>query len=135
MLEIGKTCNQFAAMPHIVTCCDVLSEFKDIEEKEHKSVRQVLDFDTATQVSFAPDCKSLVFAMKRSNKVELFVCCQLSSAFYRVGTHFSFAKGLLVCKEIMSTIADRAPLTTHHSPWVGPLSFARSYRDHFLALA
>ncbi|PIO53400.1 hypothetical protein TELCIR_25266, partial [Teladorsagia circumcincta] len=44
----------------------------DFEEREHKSVRQILDFDTATQVSFSPDCKSVVFAMKRSNKLAVF---------------------------------------------------------------
>ncbi|KIH59653.1 WD domain, G-beta repeat protein [Ancylostoma duodenale] len=46
-----------------------LWDVRDFEEKEHKCVRQILDFDTATKVSFAPDCKSIVFAMKRSNKL------------------------------------------------------------------
>ncbi|VDL83218.1 unnamed protein product [Nippostrongylus brasiliensis] len=32
----------------------------------------MLDFDTATHVSFAPDCKSLVFSMKRANKLSVF---------------------------------------------------------------
>ncbi|KAK6051925.1 WD domain, G-beta repeat protein, partial [Cooperia oncophora] len=49
-----------------------LWDARDFEEKEHKSVRQILDFDTATHVSFSPDCKSMVFAMKRSNKLSVF---------------------------------------------------------------
>ncbi|KAK5975718.1 Transducin beta protein 2 [Trichostrongylus colubriformis] len=49
-----------------------LWDVRDFEEREHKSVRQILDFDTATQVSFSPDCKSVVFAMKRSNKLSVF---------------------------------------------------------------
>ncbi|KAL6734705.1 hypothetical protein Aduo_005215 [Ancylostoma duodenale] len=49
-----------------------LWDVRDFEEKEHKCVRQILDFDTATKVSFAPDCKSIVFAMKRSNKLTVF---------------------------------------------------------------
>ncbi|KAK6024530.1 WD domain, G-beta repeat protein [Ostertagia ostertagi] len=49
-----------------------LWDVRDFEEREHKSVRQILDFDTATQVSFSPDCKSVVFAMKRSNKLAVF---------------------------------------------------------------
>ncbi|VDO34422.1 unnamed protein product [Haemonchus placei] len=49
-----------------------LWDVRDFEEREHRSVRQVLDFDTATQVSFSPDCKSVVFAMKRSNRLAVF---------------------------------------------------------------
>ncbi|KAK6736964.1 hypothetical protein RB195_019575 [Necator americanus] len=49
-----------------------LWDVRDFEEKEHKSVRQILDFDTATKVSFSPDCKSMIFAMKRSNRLAVF---------------------------------------------------------------
>ncbi|CAJ0605600.1 unnamed protein product [Cylicocyclus nassatus] len=49
-----------------------LWDARDFEEKEHKSVRQILDFDTATKVAFSPDCKSMVFAMKRSNQLAVY---------------------------------------------------------------
>ncbi|VDM52894.1 unnamed protein product [Angiostrongylus costaricensis] len=49
-----------------------LWDVRDFEEKAHKCVSQVLEFDTATKVSFSPDCKSMVFAMKRMNKLAVF---------------------------------------------------------------
>ncbi|KAJ1360999.1 Transducin beta-like protein 2, variant 2 [Parelaphostrongylus tenuis] len=49
-----------------------LWDCRDFEEKEHKCVSQVLEFDTATKVSFSPDSKSMVFAMKRMNKLSVF---------------------------------------------------------------
>ncbi|KHJ98858.1 WD domain, G-beta repeat protein, partial [Oesophagostomum dentatum] len=63
---------EFLFFISILLCCTVRSVFQDFEEKEHKSVRQILDFDTATKVCFSPDCKSMVFAMKRSNKLAVF---------------------------------------------------------------
>uniref|UniRef100_A0A1I7WBT8 WD_REPEATS_REGION domain-containing protein n=1 Tax=Heterorhabditis bacteriophora TaxID=37862 RepID=A0A1I7WBT8_HETBA len=45
---------------------------RDFSEREHKSVRQVLDYDTATKVVFAPDSKSLVFSVKRDNKLSVY---------------------------------------------------------------
>uniref|UniRef100_A0A8R1HPK7 WD_REPEATS_REGION domain-containing protein n=1 Tax=Caenorhabditis japonica TaxID=281687 RepID=A0A8R1HPK7_CAEJA len=47
----------------------ILWDVRDFEGKEHKSIRQTIDYDTPTRVVFAPDCKSVVFSMKRENKL------------------------------------------------------------------
>ncbi|CAB3404244.1 unnamed protein product [Caenorhabditis bovis] len=46
-----------------------LWDVRDFENKEHKCSRQVIEYDTPTHVSFAPDCKSVVFSMRRENKI------------------------------------------------------------------
>uniref|UniRef100_A0A0K0D911 WD_REPEATS_REGION domain-containing protein n=1 Tax=Angiostrongylus cantonensis TaxID=6313 RepID=A0A0K0D911_ANGCA len=40
-------------------------------------------FDTATKVSFSPDCKSMVFAMKRMNKVVIYFCSDVFDGDFR----------------------------------------------------
>ncbi|PIC45599.1 hypothetical protein B9Z55_005566 [Caenorhabditis nigoni] len=47
----------------------ILWDVRDFENKEHKSIRQTLDYDTPTRVVFAPDCKSVVFSVKRDNTI------------------------------------------------------------------
>lgn len=49
----------------------ILWDVRDFENKEHKSIRQIVEYDTPTKVVFAPDCKSVVFSVKRDNKVTL----------------------------------------------------------------
>ncbi|EGT59769.1 hypothetical protein CAEBREN_03892 [Caenorhabditis brenneri] len=46
-----------------------LWDVRDFAQKEHKSVRQTIEYDTPTHVVFAPDCKSVVFSVKRDNKL------------------------------------------------------------------
>ncbi|CAI2341457.1 unnamed protein product [Caenorhabditis sp. 36 PRJEB53466] len=47
----------------------ILWDVRDFESKEHKSIRQTVEYDTPTRVVFAPDCKSVVFSVKRDNKL------------------------------------------------------------------
>ncbi|EFO85703.1 hypothetical protein CRE_02274 [Caenorhabditis remanei] len=47
----------------------ILWDVRDFENKEHKSIRQIVEYDTPTRVVFAPDCKSVVFSVKRENKL------------------------------------------------------------------
>ncbi|CAJ0915059.1 unnamed protein product, partial [Mesorhabditis belari] len=50
----------------------ILWHIKDFEEKEHKFSRNPLEFDRMTLVSFGPDSKSLLVAMKRENKLGVY---------------------------------------------------------------
>lgn len=47
----------------------ILWDVRDFENKEHKCIRQTVEYDTPTRVVFAPDCKSVVFSVKRENKI------------------------------------------------------------------
>ncbi|CAI4223918.1 unnamed protein product [Auanema sp. JU1783] len=44
----------------------------DFHQKEHKVIRQPLEFDTATKVVCSPDSKSIVCSVKRDNKLVVF---------------------------------------------------------------
>ncbi|KJH47642.1 WD domain, G-beta repeat protein [Dictyocaulus viviparus] len=64
--------------------CVFLWDVRDFEEKEHKCISHVLDFDTATKVSFSPDSRSMVFAMKRLNKKPPFKCTEIVMEFLKL---------------------------------------------------